>query len=303
MEREVWVREEGAEGLRIDRYIAEYLELCSRSQMRQRDFQVFLNGKEAKLSKTLHSQDHLLIRYGPPPATEIKAEKLPLDIVYEDKHCIVLNKAQGMVVHPAAGNYSGTLVQGLLHHIAGLEERFGGESSRPGIVHRLDKDTSGIIVAAKDPESLNFLARQFAKKKVEKRYLALVKGHLPKQQGVVDHPIARDPHNRKRFTWKRPDGKASVTEYRVLRRLRGACLVELRPKTGRTHQLRVHMASLGHPIVGDPIYGRPGGEFVQYSLMLHAASIRIRLPGTKDRREFRAPLPRHFKYALVELRA
>jgi 23S rRNA pseudouridine1911/1915/1917 synthase len=182
-----------------------------------------------------------------------------------------------------------------------LQENFTDEAVRPGIVHRLDKDTSGVIVAAKDPEALHYLAAQFARKKVRKVYLAVVKGHVEKPRGEISHPIARDPHNRKRFTWKRQDGKTALTRYRVLRYLHDATLVELSPSTGRTHQLRVHMASLGHPILGDPVYGRNSGPG-DFTLLLHARKILIRLPGEEDFGLYRALLPLHFKRALLELR-
>lgn len=295
------ITEEAAEGLRVDRYLSDVLGLFTRSQIKQRDVEILLNGNPAKLGKTVHLNDNITVIYSEPKEPYIRAENIPLDIIYENSRALVINKPQGMVVHPAAGNYSGTLVQALLHHVKQLRVNFSEEAVRPGIVHRLDKDTSGVIVAAEDPEALNYLAAQFARKKVRKIYLAVVKGHVSKPHGEIDHPIARDPHNRKRFTWKREDGKKALTRYRVLRYLRDATLVELSPRTGRTHQLRVHMTSIGHPILGDPLYGR-SGSLGDYSLLLHASRISIRLPGEAETGVYRAPLPEHFKKALCELR-
>jgi len=301
-----WVHEDlvtdkKAEGLRVDRYISDVLRLFSRSQIRQRDVEVSVNGKPVKLSKVISLNDRVTVRYAEPREPDIAAEDIPLDIIFENSRALVINKPQGMVVHPAAGNYSGTLVQALLYHVKQLRESFTDEPVRPGIVHRLDKETSGIIVAAKDPEALNKLAAQFARKKVHKIYLAVVKGHVQKLRGEVDYPIARDPHHRKRFTWKRQDGKSSLTRYRVVRYLQDATLLELSPHTGRTHQLRVHMSSIGHPVLGDSLYGRKRGAS-DFTLLLHARRIMISLPGEECVRVFRAPLPEHFKEALCILR-
>lgn len=296
------VEDPGAEGIRADRYISDFMKLLPRSQLKHREVEIEINGKPAKLSKPVKVGDELAVYSLPKEDTSIEAEQIPLDIIYENPRCIVLNKPQGMVVHPGAGNYSGTLVHALLAHVPQLKTNFPEDPLRPGIVHRLDKDTSGIIVAAKDPDALHFLSRQFSKKSISKQYLAVVKGVLQKPHGFVDHPIARDSHNRKKFTWKRSDGKEAHTEYRVLRRFENASFVSLSPSTGRTHQLRVHMSSLGHPIAGDPIYGRAGGSLKNYSLLLHAYKLILRLPGESDARVFRAHLPEHFRCALLQLR-
>lgn len=297
------VEETEAAGLRADRYVSDIMELLPRSQIKNRELGIEINGRPSKLSRAVQIGDQLIITYLPPENLEVVAEDIPLNVIFENQRCIVLNKPQGMVVHPGAGNYSGTLVHALLAHIPELKTNFPDESLRPGIVHRLDKDTSGIIVAAKDPEALQFLSRQFAKKSISKQYLALVKGVLQKPHGRIDHPIARDVHNRKKFTWQRSDGKEASTEYRVLRRFENSSFVGLFPSTGRTHQLRVHMCSLGHPIIGDPVYGRSGGSFKNFTLMLHAYKITLRLPGEREAQVFRAHLPQHFKAALRSLRS
>ncbi|MFW6313680.1 MAG: RluA family pseudouridine synthase, partial [Spirochaetota bacterium] len=210
---------------------------------------------------------------------------------------VVVNKPAGMVVHPAAGNWTGTLAQGLMHHVRSLQERFD-DPSRPGIVHRLDKDTSGVMIAAKHPEALALLSHQFRSHTTEKAYLALLRGQLPHSTGSVHTGIARDPHNRKRFTVVRQGGKEAVTNYRILRHHRGYTFVLLQPETGRTHQLRVHMAHLGCPIAGDPIYSRRDPRFPELGLLLHAYQLTITLPGEEAPRTFTARLPGSFREAL-----
>ncbi len=296
------VEEPEAAGIRADRYVADFMDLLPRSQIKSREVEISINGRKVKQSKAVEIGDELTVDYLPREESIVEAEKIPLDIIFENNRCVVLNKPQGMVVHPGAGNFNGTLVHALLAHIPELKINFPDEPLRPGIVHRLDKDTSGIIVAAKDPAALQFLSRQFAKKTIAKQYLAIVKGVIQKPHGYIDHPIARDIHNRKKFTWQRSDGKEAFTEYRVLRRFAHASFVSLMPATGRTHQLRVHMSSLGHPVAGDPIYGRSGGSFKNFSLMLHAYKLTLRLPGESAARVFRAHLPEHFKCALHSLR-
>ncbi len=292
------VEETDVEGLRADKYIAEYLRLFTRSQLKQRGLEIFLDGKAVKPSKAVYPGAALEIRYGSAPSGWLEAEPIPLTIVYEDEDVVVVHKEQGMVVHPAAGNFSGTLVQGLLYHISALKAGFPEQELRPGIVHRLDKETSGVIIAAKHIESFSFLSAEFAERRVRKHYLAEVAGRPHPASGRISYPIARDRHNRKRFTWKRGDGKESLSLYRRLREVSPqSSLVLLQPKTGRTHQLRVHMNAIGHPIVGDPVYGKTPPLRSGASLMLHAYSLSIRLP-SGGRRTFRAPLPLRFRRLL-----
>lgn len=284
---------------RIDAYIAEVLKLFSRAQVKRRVTELRVNGNTAKLSKHLLPGDRLEINYSEEPAMNLEAEEIQLRILYEDRNVLVINKEQGMVVHPAGGNWSGTLVNALLWHCKELRNSFTADQARPGIVHRLDKDTSGVIITAKDVQTREFLSEQFRRRRVMKRYLAIVEGNLPAGRGRIDTWIARDPHHRKRFTCLLPDSKASagrrsLTLYRELRRLDGFTVVSLRPRTGRTHQLRVHMAHLGCPIVGDRLYGwKPRGRG-SWPLMLHAQRLRITLPGERQPRTFVAPLPDRF---------
>ncbi len=302
--RTVTVAEPLPQDTRVDAYVADTLRLFSRSQVRRRVVAVRVNGREAKLSRRLRAGDELEITYTDPPALDARPEAIPLAVLYEDENAIVIDKPAGLVVHPASGNWSGTLVNALLAHCAGLAERFGQEALRAGIVHRLDKDTSGVIITAKNPAAQEFLARQFRERRTAKQYLAVIRGSLPAPQGTVDTRLGRDPRNRKRFTCLRelrvagegqaapPRGKRAVTRYRRLGTAGGCTFVSLRPVTGRTHQLRVHMAHLGCPIVGDALYG--GGRTPE-GLMLHAYRLRILLPGENAPRTFRAPLPERFR--------
>lgn len=286
------------ETLRLDRYLAEHEHLMTRSQLKERLTDITVNGKKAKLSAGVSSGDIIRLQLSDPPLPGYGPEFLPLDIIFENDDVIVVNKARGVVVHPAAGNHSGTLVQGLMYHIRGLTESFAGEPVRPGIVHRLDKDTTGVLIAAKHPEALEFLARQFRKKKVRKSYLALVKGQLIPSEGTIENRLVRNPGNRKKFTWSETEGKEAITRYKVLRQYRDSAFVMLKPETGRTHQLRVHMLSRGNPIIGDPLYARKSEPGIP-DLMLHAYQLVIRLPGRQNTSVFQAAVPEDFKKAIM----
>lgn len=286
---------EDAEGWRVDKYIADHLGLFKRSQIKNRNVVVKINGTESKMSRKVTAGDVLELSYTEPEPVNVQPERIPLDIIFENRDVIVINKVQGVVVHPAPGNYHDTLVQGLMYYLNGLSENFPDEKLRPGVVHRLDKETSGVIIAAKNPKALEFLANQFRDKTTEKRYLAFVKGNLKLNRGKIDTFITRDRKNRKKFTVSGSSGKHAVTEYELIKKTDKTSFVMLAPRTGRTHQLRVHMLSLGNPIVGDPVYGRPAKLFSGYSLMLHAAKLKIRLPGEAEPRIFYAPVPDRFR--------
>ena len=288
------------ENTRIDAYIADVLKLFSRSQVKRRVTVLRVNGSNAKVSKHLLPGDRLEITYGEDREPQLEPEEIELSILYEDRNVLVIDKEQGMVVHPAGGNWNGTLVNALLWHCAGLSNGFAADEARPGIVHRLDKDTSGVIIAAKDAQTREYLSEQFRRRTVMKRYLAIVEGSLPAGQGRIDTWIARDPHHRKRFTCLLPgtkvsQGRRALTFYRELKRIDGFTLVSLRPRTGRTHQLRVHMAHLGCPIVGDRLYGWKARGRGPWPLMLHAHRLRIVLPGEQQPRTFEAPVPARFE--------
>ena len=216
-----------------------------------------------------------------------RAEDIPIDIIFEDAHVLVVNKAPGMVVHPAHGNPTHTLVNALLYHVQSLSD--GSEEARPGIVHRLDKDTSGIMVVAKNNLAHEFLARQFRKYLVDKRYQVVVRGNVQHEEGICEEPVGRAFLNRKKVIIKPSGGKDATTYYRVLKRFGGATLLEVRPRTGRTHQIRVHMTHLGHPVLGDMLYGIPSPWINRQAL--HAAYLEFTHPETKQRVHFEAALP------------
>ena len=281
-------------GTRIDKYLVGQEGLGTRSQLKTSLKEITLNGKPVKASKPVRPGDLLEITVCEPEAPRYEAREIPLDIIYEDSRVVVINKPRGMVVHPGSGEHSATLVQGLLYHVQNLAENFSSEKIRPGIIHRLDKDTSGIIIAAKDPEAHEYLSNQFRSRFVKKRYLAIVQGRLPEARGLVTGFIKRDPRHRKRFTVSAGSGRQAETRYRVLAECEGYTFVRLTPKTGRTHQLRVHMKSLGCPILGDPIYGRKDERFPLSPLMLHSRRLTLTLPGETQKRSFTAPLPPDF---------
>jgi 23S rRNA pseudouridine1911/1915/1917 synthase len=306
--------------MRVDRYVADILGAVTRSQLKARDAEILVNGKPAKLSKPVHLDDVVTLRLPPAPAVSLEPEAMHLDVLYEDERMIAVNKAAGMVVHPGHGHPTHTLIHGIMHHVAVMQERFTDEPVRPGIVHRLDKDTSGVIVLAKDPEAHEILARQFRDRTVRKLYLALVHGTLRPATGVVQGRIHRDPRNRKRFTLDGADpgsrpggrlgdsegdarrvGKESFTRYRTLRRWGHYACVALLPRTGRTHQLRVHMQYLGSPILGDPLYARRDHRFPDLRLMLHARWLRIRPPGHAEPITLSAPIPKDLRGVVDEL--
>jgi len=278
--------------LRLDRYVSENLRLLSRSQIKARGFSAKINGKPVKLSRIVKRGDVIEMRWDEEAPVHLVPEDIPLDIVYEDERCVVINKAQGMVVHPGPGNRQGTLANALYFrrlkknkdHPAGI---------RTGIVHRLDKDTSGLIIAAYDDDAHAFLSQQFKDRKVIKKYAAIIHGTPKEMQGRIETFIARDPKERKRFAVSNT-GKTAVTFYKVIKSLQNYSLVILRPRTGRTHQLRVHLKHIGHPILGDPIYGYADKNYPNASLMLHSKTLAIILPGETERRVFTSILPERF---------
>ncbi len=287
------VQGELSKGLRLDRYVSEHLGLLTRSQVKARALSARVNGKDVKISRELRPGDFLELQWQDPGPSELVPQDLSLDILYEDDRVVVVDKAQGMVVHPGAGNSAGTLANALLYRRA--QRGACGSGLRPGIVHRLDKDTSGVIIAAYDDEALTFLADQFKERRTKKTYIALVAGAPRENSGRIDQRIARDHRDRKRFTWTDSGGRTASTLYRVLRRFDGYALLSLRPLTGRTHQLRVHLRWLGCPILGDPIYAAKDKGFPKATLMLHARRLAILLPGAKEPSCFTSPLPERFR--------
>ena len=289
--------------LRLDRYISLNLKILSRSQIKAKNLTALVNGKPVKISRLLKAGDKLELNWAEAEEPYLVPENIPLEIIYEDKRVIVVNKPQGMVVHPGAGNWHGTLANALFYRLKNPETNqnacdYTGEGLlsglRPGIVHRLDKDTSGVIITAKDDEALAFLSEQFKARKVRKSYAALVLGCPKETSGCIDKKITRSLRDRKTFTISDTEGRTSLTYYKLVRNFGNYSLLLLRPKTGRTHQIRVHLKYLGNPILGDSIYGRPDPRFKNATLMLHSKSLSLVLPEEKDARTFRTPLPERF---------
>ena len=282
-----------ASGLRLDHFLATQLPHLSRSRLQAliKEGHILLEGAPAKPGEKLRPGKRISVHEPEAvPATGAAPEEIPLEILFEDADLIVLNKAPGIVVHPAAGNPCGTLVNALLHHCPTLSG-IGGEQ-RPGIVHRLDKDTSGCIVIAKNDLSHQALSRQFAEREVLKVYLALASGVFPKKSGTVTADIGRHPvHRKKMAVVTGGRGRHAVTDYRVLKELPGASLVECTLHTGRTHQIRVHLKHLGRPLLGDALYGRQGAYPRQ---MLHAWKLGFHHPRTGEWMQFEAALPADF---------
>lgn len=261
-----------------------------------------INGKNAKKSQKLKDGDNVLISYEEEILEGLEAESLDLDIIYEDDDILVINKAQGMAVHPGAGNYTGTVANALLG-LYGEDFDAGDDELRPGIVHRLDKDTSGVMVIAKTQNAHQKLSRMFSEHENKKYYLAIVKGSFTMDGGVIDSRIVRDKINRKKYTTtqNKGEGRDALTKYKVLSQNNGYSLLLVRIFTGRTHQIRVHMTSIGHPILGDPIYGRRDSIYPDATLMLHALKLSIIHPSSGMTVTFKAPLPSHFITAMNEL--
>jgi len=301
MERRIVLQVERG-GIRVDKYIAEAVPDLSRATAQRLidEGHVLVNGATVKASHRLEPGDTLTVEIPAPVPVEVAPEAIPLDILYEDADILVVNKPAGMVVHPAFGHQSGTLVNAVLAHCPDLAG-VGGEL-RPGIVHRLDKDTSGLIVVAKGDVALRNLQEQFKGREVQKAYLALVEGHVSPPTGLIDAPIGRDPRARKKMAVVPRGGREAQTEYRALEFYAEHTLVEAHPLTGRTHQIRIHMAFIGHPIVGDPVYGFRKQRAKAPRLFLHAARLGFRLPGTGEWREFQAPLPDDLAAVLERLR-
>ncbi len=301
---------EGPGNVRLDVYVSETLRLLSRSQLKARLRSAAVNGKPAKPSRVLREGDRLSLTWEEEIPAGLEPEDIPLSVLYEDERVIVVDKAQGMVTHPAHGNWSGTLANALAGRRPGGGAEAGDRGSAPGaapdragIVHRLDKDTSGLLIAAKDAEAQEFLSAQFRDRRVLKEYLALCSRPLPAPSGRVEGRMGRDPRDRKRFAPVETGGKVAVTDWKVLESLGPYALVALRPRTGRTHQLRVHMKALGCPILGDPLYGRRDPRFPEATLMLHARRLRILLPGHSEPSMFTAEVPERFRRVLAALRA
>ena len=293
----------GEEILRIDRFLGSRLEQVSRSYIQKlvKDGAVLVNGKPVKSSYKVENGDRIRLEIPDAVEPEIEAEPMALDILYEDSDIILINKPTGMVVHPAAGHYSGTLVNGLMAHCKNELSGINGVM-RPGIVHRIDMDTTGVLIVCKNDKAHNAIAEQLKVHSITRKYYAIVHGVLKADTGTVNAPIGRHPVDRKKMSINEKKGKEAVTHYRVLQRFRRFTFVECQLETGRTHQIRVHMASIGHPLLGDQVYGPAKVPFSGLQgQTLHAGVLGIIHPSTGEYMEFTAPLPAYFEAILKKL--
>lgn len=298
MRKELFVTED-ISGDRIDKFLSEQCEELSRSFLQKllKAGEIFVNGKPVKASYRVLDGDSILFEVPEATEPEILPEDIPLDIVYEDHDVILVNKPKGMVVHPAAGHYTHTLVNALLYH---CREDLSGINGvlRPGIVHRIDMDTTGILIACKKDLAHNSIAAQLKEHSITRRYEAIVHGVLKDEEGTVDAPIGRNPQDRKKMCINHQNGKQAVTHYRVLKRFHDFTHIECRLETGRTHQIRVHMASIGHPLLGDAVYGPSKCPYKLQGQTLHAGVLGFVHPRSGEYMEFRAPRPEYFERLL-----
>ena len=301
MEKITLVTELEDAGKRLDAYLSGYLEGYSRTYAQKLITQglVLVDGEAQKQSFRLNGEEELCIFLPEAEALQIEAEDIPLEIVYEDESLLVVNKPKGMVVHPAPGHKSGTLVNAVMFHAGGRLSGINGVL-RPGIVHRIDRDTTGLLLVCKNDKAHESIAAQLKEHSITRRYTALAEGHFAEAQGTVDAPIGRDKKNRLRMAVDRTGGKRAVTHYEVLEEFKKYSLIHCRLETGRTHQIRVHMASIGHPLAGDLLYGGHslGTESGQY---LHAGLLGFIHPESGQYMEFEAPLPAYFAERLQKL--
>lgn len=290
-------------GLRIDRYLADHLDGQSRNSIQKliEEGLVLVNGNTCRASYKLQENDQIFVSVPDAVLTELRPERIPLDILYEDDQLLIVNKPKGMVVHPAPGHSTGTLVNAIMYHCGKELSGINGEI-RPGIVHRIDMNTTGSLIVCKTDAAHRFIASQIKEHSVHRVYRAIVYGHLNPTEGTIRTSIGRDPRNRKKMSVGVKNGRQAITHYRELARLRNNfSYVEFELETGRTHQIRVHMASIGHPILGDQVYGPKKSPYHLDGQTLHAMTIGFVHPTSKRYVEFTAPLPEYFQHLLAIL--
>lgn len=294
--------EEDEEGDRLDVYLADQFVDMSRSYIQKiiKDKKVTVNGKIEKAKYLVKEEDKIVIEIPKPKVLEVVPQDIPIEIVYEDDDIIIVNKPQGMVVHPAPGNYEGTLVNAILYHCKGNLSSINGVI-RPGIVHRIDKDTSGILMIAKNNKAHNCLAEQLKDHSITREYEFICHGVFKEDNVTVDRPIGRNPKDRLKMAIV-PNGKRAVTHFEVIERFNGYTHVRARLETGRTHQIRVHAMSINHPLVGDPVYGPKNSKIKLNGQALHAKKLGFIHPTTKEYIEFDSELPDYFQKLLEKLR-
>ena len=294
---------DGQSGIRIDRYLSEKNEELSRSYIQKllKEQKITVNGSMVKANYKVQSEDEISVALPDMEEPDILPEDIPLDILYEDNDVLVVNKPKGMVVHPSAGHTSGTLVNAIMFH---CKDNLSGINGvlRPGIVHRIDKDTTGALLICKDDVVHRDLAEQLKEHSIKRRYRAVVQGNLKEDEGTVNAPVGRHPTDRKKMAINHKNGKEAITHYKVLERFGQATYIECRLETGRTHQIRVHMASLGHPLLGDTVYGSSKNPYHLQGQALHAMILGFVHPITGKYLEFEAPLPEYFSKLLEKLR-
>lgn len=306
MDRINFTISEDQAGVRVDKFLSNKIPDLSRSYIQKLadSGNLTINDKKPKISYKLKANDYIKLEIPEPIEVEITAENIPLDIILEDEHLIIINKSAGMVVHPDnTGNTSGTLVNALLYHCPDSLSGIGGVK-RPGIVHRLDKDTSGLIIVAKNDKAHQELSKMFQERTIEKTYLALTKGVISNTHGTINAPIGRDPRERKKMTVIESTGsKNAITHFNLKQAFSNYSFLEVKIETGRTHQIRVHLKSIGHPIVGDQVYGDPSinKNFRLKRQFLHAHKLKFTHPITKKEVEIKSPLPLDLKQVLNSL--
>jgi 23S rRNA pseudouridine1911/1915/1917 synthase len=302
---ELFVKE-SEKGIRIDKYLTDQTEDLTRSYIQKliQNQLVFVNEENIKSNYKVQDGDHITINIPSPAAKEVKPENLPLSILYEDQDILIINKEKGMVVHPAAGHYSGTLVNGLLYHCKEQLSSLNKDDLRPGIVHRIDMNTTGVLVVCKNNTAHQFIAQQLKEHSITRRYHAIVYNTFKEESGTIDKPIGRHQIHRKKMSINYKNGKRAVTHYKVLENLQlKYAHIECFLETGRTHQIRVHMASISHPLLGDDIYGPNKNPFHLEGQALHAKTLGFIHPTTKRYMEFEAPLPDYFTNLLEKLKS
>jgi len=291
--------EKEMEGMRIDKYLTEQREALSRSFLQKllKENVVLVNQKPVKSNYRIIEGDRIIVTIPEAVEPDIKAENIPLDIVYEDTSLLIINKPKNMVVHPAPGHYTGTLVNALMYYCNGRLSGINGVL-RPGIVHRIDRNTTGLLVVCKNDYAHNYLAEQLKEHSITRKYHAIVQGTLKEDSGKIDAPIGRHPTDRKKMSINLKNGREAVTHYRVLKRFQKFTYIECQLETGRTHQIRVHMAAMNHPLLGDEVYGPSKSSFTLEGQTLHAKVLGFLHPDTKEYMEFDSLLPEYFQKLL-----
>lgn len=289
------------DGKRVDVYISKKIEGMSRVTVQRLldEGNILVNNTMVKTSYKLKINDEIIIEDVEPKQVELKAQNIPLDIVYEDGDIIVVNKPKGLVVHPASGNEDGTLVNAIMAICKDSLSGIGGEI-RPGIVHRLDKDTSGLLIIAKNDRAHINISEQIKNREIEKIYIALVRGNIPENEATIKMPIGRSTKDRKKMD-VRKDGREAITHFKVIKRYEKYTLLEIKIDTGRTHQIRVHMAEIGHPVIGDEVYSNGKNEFGVKGQMLHAKRLKFKHPTQNKIMELEASLPKYYQDVLESL--